>query len=249
MRNERTARVDRILLAMLAIIGGTGFSGLTASDGEMETTAFGDVYMETGELDGTSVVFVPRHGNPPRYPPHKINYRAIIQALFDARVDGIIAVNAVGSVDETLSVPALVIPDQIIDYTWGRQHTFHDDQIVHVDLTHPYDPVLRTLLCDAAVEYPARHDGVYGCTQGPRLETAAEIRRLRKDGCHIVGMTAMPEAGLARERGIPYAGICVVVNAGAGIADRIIDMDEIRRSLETGMGWVRNVLIRVIHST
>ena len=234
---------------MLAIIGGTGFSSLAVTGGGMETTAFGDVYMETGELDETPVVFVPRHGNPPRYPPHKINYRAIIQALFDAGVDGIIAVNAVGSVDETLSVPGLVIPDQIIDYTWGRRQTFHDDQIVHVDLTHPYDPVLRTLLCDAAAGYPTRIDGVYGCTQGPRLETAAEIRRLRKDGCHIVGMTAMPEAGLSRERGIPYAAICVVINAGAGITNRIIDMDEIRRSLDTGMGWVRNVLIRVVQST
>ncbi len=230
---------------MLAVIGGTGFSefmDLADVIGEVVATPHGDSYIEKGELRGVPLVFLPRHGHPPRFPPHRINYRSNIQALADQGVDGIVAVNAVGSVDTALGVPELVIPDQIIDYTWGREHTFYDDEIHHVDITYPFDPDLRQALVEAAAGLPVRPGGVLGCTQGPRLETAAEIVRLRNDGCHVVGMTSMPEAGLARERDIPYAGLCVVVNAGAGINDSVVELADIQEALDTGMGWVRDII-------
>lgn len=237
---------------MLAIIGGTGF-GQFAALSNLEPveidTKYGQVYMERGLLDGKPLLFLPRHGNPPRFPPHKINYRANIDGLISAGATKLIAVTAVGSVDEDLRVPALIIPDQLIDYTYGRAHTFFDDEIHHIDLTYPYDPALRSQLIAAAVEYQnASGDvhltdkGVYGCLQGPRLETAAEIRRLRIDGCTIVGMTAMPELALAREREIPYAGISVNVNAGAGINPEPIEMSDIGAAMNTGLDWIQEIL-------
>ncbi|MBD3648047.1 MAG: S-methyl-5'-thioinosine phosphorylase, partial [Pseudomonadales bacterium] len=208
---------------MLAVIGGTGFgefAGLEATE-EVETdTPYGPARLEKGLLDGKAVIFLPRHGKPPVHPPHKINYRANIAALAQAGTDGIVSVNAVGGIDGSLALPELVFTDQIVDYTWGRAHTFFDDEIHHVDFTYPYDADLRAALMDSVrnlnreqgANIVFRETGVYGCVQGPRLETAAEIRRMAGDGCDVVGMTAMPEAALAREKGIPYAGISVVVN-------------------------------------
>jgi 5'-methylthioinosine phosphorylase len=234
---------------MLGIVGGTGFAeflGLQNIAGETRSTDYGDTYLERGVIGDTPVVFLPRHGHPPQFPPHRINYLANIQALVELEVSGIITVNAVGSVDSTLPVPSLVIPDQIIDYTWGREHTFHSDHIHHIDFTYPYDAELRSTLINAAGDLPCRASGVYGCTQGPRLESAAEIVRLARDGCHIVGMTAMPEAALAAERQVPYAGICLVVNAGAGINDQAVEMADIQRTIDQGMVWVRDILTTVI---
>ena len=237
---------------MLAIIGGTGFgkfAGLTKLEPLEIETEFGTTYLESGLLNGKPLLFLPRHGNPPRFPPHKINYRANIDGLIEAGATKIVAVTAVGGVDETLRVPELIIPDQLIDYTYGRAHTFFEDEIHHIDLTYPYDPKLRSQLIESAVEYQnvasnvcLTKGGVYGCLQGPRLETAAEIRRLRIDGCTIVGMTAMPELALAREREIPYAGISVNVNAGAGINPEPIEMSDIEAAMNTGLGWIREIL-------
>lgn len=234
---------------MLAIIGGTGFGSLAGLEGsriEVVNTRFGEAELETGELAGRPVIFLPRHGHPPRNPPHRINYRANITALIEAGVTAVIAVTAVGTVDELLTVPTLVIPDQIIDYTWGREHSLFED-IEHIDFTFPYDTSLRSTLIAAA--RAADRDGielveqgVYGCTQGPRLETAAEIRRMRRDGCSIVGMTAMPEASLAREAGLPYAGISVTVNAGAGINDQAIALEEIEAVMTQGMDVVAAIV-------
>jgi len=231
---------------MIGIIGGTGFAEYEDFERSAVLTAatpYGEVYLEQGTLAGKPLVFLPRHGHPPQFPPHKINYRANIQALADMDVDGIVAINAVGGVDPALPVPSIVIPDQMIDYTWGRAHTFFDEAIHHIDFTDPFDGALRQALTDAAPG-DVVGSGTYGCTQGPRLETAAEIKRLRQDGCDIVGMTAMPEAVLARERNLPYASCCVVVNCGAGIAP--ISHDEIRIALQTGMAEVRRLLSNLI---
>ena len=237
---------------LLAIIGGTGFgefAGLQNIKPEQVETEFGSVYLESGVLNGTPLLFLPRHGNPPRFPPHKINYRANIDALISAGADKIIAVTAVGTVDESLGVPELVIPDQLIDYTFGRVQTYYEDELHHIDLTFPYDETLRQQLIESAgtcrnssPKLVFRDKGVYACLQGPRLETAAEIRRLRIDGCDIVGMTAMPECALARERNLPYAGISVTVNAGAGINDEVVEIDEIHAAMNEGMTWVRDIL-------
>ncbi len=233
---------------MLAVIGGTGFGefvGLTEATLHTTLTAYGAASWQRGSVDGQPVIFLPRHGAPASVPPHRINYRANIRALAMAGADAIIAVNAVGSVDPDLAVPTLVVPDQIIDYSWGRAHTFFDDQIGHIDFTFPYDDSLRRSLLAAAgrVEDIVLHPlGTYACTQGPRLETAAEIARLAKDGCHIVGMTGMPEAALAREAELPYACLAVVVNAGAGIGGQVVDLDGIEAAMTGGMGWVRGVI-------
>ena len=232
----------------LAVIGGTGFGQLAnLQDRQVQSadSVFGAVYLEKGELCGTSIFFQPRHGNPAASPPHKVNYRANIDALYQLGVDEIIAVTAVGSVDPALAVGDLVIPDQIIDYTYHRQMTFFDEEIHHIDFTYPYDESLRQELIAAAGKMPAYHchtNGVYGCTQGPRLETAAEIRRLGNDGCTIVGMTAMPEAYLARERQIAYAGISVIINNGAGINDEVVDVQGIAEVLTKGMSQVASII-------
>jgi purine nucleoside phosphorylase len=160
-------------------------------------------------------------------------------------VQRVLAVTAVGSVDPSLQVADLVIPDQIIDYTYGREHTFYEDELTHIDLTYPYDSEFRAELIHCAEQLQnvsGVWNGVYGCTQGPRLETAAEIKRLYNDGCTIVGMTAMPEAALARERDLPYAGISFIVNAGAGIEDEPIEMDVIKENLDVGLGRVVQVI-------
>ena len=237
---------------LLAIIGGTGFgefAGLQELAPEQVETEFGSVYLEGGVLNGTPLLFLPRHGNPPSFPPHKINYRANIDALIATGADKIIAITAVGTVDESLGVPELVIPDQLIDYTYGRVQTYYEEELHHIDLTFPYDETLRQQLIAAAKKCQSsnpqllfRDKGVYACLQGPRLETAAEIRRLRIDGCDIVGMTAMPECALARERDIPYAGISVTVNAGAGINDQVVEIDEIHAAMNEGMTWVSDIL-------
>ena len=236
--------------SVLAIIGGTGFgefAGMQDMEPEQVETEFGSVYLESGALNGTPLLFLPRHGNPPRFPPHIINYRANIDALIATGADKIIAVTAVGTVDESLGVPELVIPDQLIDYTYGRVQTYYDDELHHIDLTFPYDETLRKQLVESAKKCQNsnpkllfRDTGVYGCLQGPRLETAAEIRRLRIDGCDIVGMTAMPECALARERSLPYAGISVTINAGAGINHMVVDIDH--TAMDQGMTWIRDIL-------
>lgn len=238
---------------MLAVIGGTGFgefAGLDAVETVTADTPYGSVRLEQGMLEGMPVLFLPRHGNPPVHPPHKINYRANIAALAQAGASRIVSINAVGGIDPALALPELVFTDQLVDYTWGRAHTFFDEEIHHIDFTFPYDAGLRDELIETTrrlnqerdTPLPFRESGVYGCVQGPRLETAAEIRRMANDGCDVVGMTAMPEAALAREKDIPYAGISVVVNKAAGLGDAEIDLAAIEQVLHEGMHWVGDIL-------
>lgn len=193
----------------LAIIGGTGLTqlpGLTISKAHDVQTPFGSPSAPVleGELDGHRVLFLARHGHPHRIPPHQVNYRANLWALQNLYATDVIAVTAVGGITHNMAARKLVVPMQIIDYTYGRDHTIFEgelSQVTHVDFSYPYTESLRQLLIKSAkqVDEPVINGGVYGATQGPRLETAAEIFRMEQDGCDVVGMTGMPETVLARE--------------------------------------------------
>ena len=241
-------------MGLVAIIGGTGLSqidGFEITGARSVDTPYGDPShnFEIGRYGGRAFIFLARHGNPGHIPPHMINYRANLWALKHLDVEKIVAVNAVGGIRADLKVEEVVICDQIIDYTYGRDQTFFEDRIRHVDFTFPYDPVLCRQLADAAGELKGKmnefnysESGVYACTQGPRLETAAEIRRLRRDGCDVVGMTGMPEAVLAAELDIQYAGLSLVINKAAGLDNQPINLDELYSVLDKGMGKVRELL-------
>ncbi|MCY1276419.1 S-methyl-5'-thioinosine phosphorylase [compost metagenome] len=243
-------------MTVYAIIGGTGLTqleGLTITAALNIDTPYGapSAPLLRGEYAGREVLFLARHGHPHRIPPHQVNYRANLWALRHAGAEAILAVNAVGGIHAAMGTGHLCVPDQVIDYTWGREHTFFAgelDHVTHIDFSYPYDAGLRERLIGALrAEGCAFSDfGVYACTQGPRLETVAEIVRLERDGGDIVGMTGMPEAALARELELPYACLALVVNPAAGKASGIITMAEIERALADGMGQVRAVLARVL---
>jgi len=186
---------------------------------------------------------IQRHGNPHRIPPHRVNYRANIAALQQAGVEHVISINAVGGIRSEYKPGDLVLVDQLIDYTWGRAHTFSDgaDQaLLHVEFGNPYEGVMWQALAKAAQEaqVTVHLGGCYGATQGPRLETAAEIGRMANDGCDVVGMTGMPEAGLAREAGLDYASIAVVANPAAGLEAEPISLEALHAVLDGAMGKV-----------
>lgn len=214
---------------MLAIIGGSGLTqlaNLEVARREIMRTPYGDPSgaITFGTIRGEPVAFLARHGYGHTIPPHKVNYRANMWALAQHQVKYIVAVASVGGIRPDLTPGTLAIPDQIIDYTHGREFTyFHgtDRSVVHVDFTRPYCEALRQRLLQAAGEAgePVLAGGTYAATQGPRLESAAEIDRLERDGADMVGMTGMPEAALARELGLCYAAVAVVVNHAAGRAD------------------------------
>lgn len=240
---------------MLAIIGGSGLTQLACLEiarREVVRTPFGEPSgtLTHGRIGQQEVVFLARHGHNHTIPPHRVNYRANIWALVKAAgAAGIVSVASVGGIRRDLGPGALVVPHQIIDYTWGRPHTFFDGgeaPVVHVDFTEPYDRSLRErLLCAAeAVDIRASGAAVYAATQGPRLESAAEIDRLERDGADIVGMTGMPEAALARELETPYAAICAVANWGAGRGDsaEAIHFDRIKAVLQESLAQVRRVI-------
>lgn len=239
---------------MLAIIGGSGLTqlaNLNVIRREVVRTPYGEPSgaLTFGQLCEHPVVFLARHGYGHTIPPHRVNYQANLWALKEAGVEIIISVASVGGIRAGLCPGTLVVPDQIIDYTWGRKNTFHegtDEPVVHIDFTEPYDAaVRRRILAAAAAAGEKVFDGaVYAATQGPRLETAAEINRLERDGADVVGMTGMPEAALARELGIPYAAINVVANYAAGRADssQRICFDSIETVLHEAMGRARKVL-------
>ena len=239
---------------MIGVIGGTGLSEPNfLNDIQMQqvSTPYDHqaVQILTGTLQGKAVAFVPRHGRGHSVPPHRVNYRANLWALQAIGVTAVIGVNAVGGIHSETGPGKLAVPDQIIDYSWGREHTFFADgldAVTHIDFTHPYDSALRQLLIDAGKEYDLWPMGVYGCTQGPRLESAAEIQRLLRDGCDMVGMTGMPEAALARELGLAYACLALSVNWAAGLSEELITMESIERVLSIGMGKVIDVLQKTI---
>ncbi len=228
-------------MSVLAIIGGSGFGdfpGLEVRSSQPVETRFGTTSapLVEGDLGGHPIWFLARHGVGHRVPPHQINYRANIQALADAGCTAIVGLGAVGGIHAAYGPGTLCVPDQLIDYSYGRAHSFFDggDQgVEHVDFTQPFAESMRRALLGAAsaAEIPLYDGGTYGVSQGPRLETAAEIRRMARDGCDLVGMTAMPEAALARELGIDYATLAFVVNWGAGRSDESITMDAINAQI------------------
>ncbi len=228
----------------VAIIGGSGLTqleGLEIARREVVYTPYGEPSgpLTHGVLAGTEAVFLARHGYSHTISPHKVNYRANLWALKSIGVERVIAVASVGGIREDLVPGSLAVPHQIIDYTTMRENSFFDEnKVVHVDFTEPYDPVLRKLLLKAADKkgMTVARDGVYGACQGPRLETAAEIDRMERDGCDMVGMTGMPEAVLARELELSYACCAVVANWAAGrVPDGGSIHAEIRENLENGI--------------
>lgn len=231
---------------MLALIGGTGLTrlpNLEIIERKQLRTRFGEVRVVKGELAGKQVLFLARHGDPHLLLPHQVNYRANIMALKEAGATQIVAVNAVGGISADATAGTLVLPDQIIDYSHGRDTTFFDDldaPLVHVDFTQPFNAglreQLRLALKQSALDWV--EGGCYGVTQGPRLETTAEIIRMERDGCTIVGMTAMPEAVLARELALPYAMLSLVVNPAAGKAAGEITIEQIEAVIHAGMAQV-----------
>ena len=243
-------------MAKLAIIGGTGLTSideLSVKERHKIKTPYGDTSaaLVAGSLVDKEVIFLARHGDDHTIPPHKINYRANIWALKNLEVTDIIGVAAVGGIHEDIPPEKVVIPDQIIDYTYNRQHTFFEDdltEVTHIDFTYPYTEALRQKLIQAAKSnnINLRESGVYGATQGPRLESAAEIIHLERDGCDIVGMTGMPEASLARELGLNYACCALCVNWAAGKTDQEITMDEIVASVKRGMESIKSILVTII---
>ncbi len=236
----------------LAIIGGTGvdeLEGLQLSGSHDVTTPYGATSrpIQEGHVGDVRLYFLQRHGAPQAIPPHLINYRANLWALRSLGVDEVVAINAVGGIGQQMRPGRLVIPDQIIDYTWGREHSFDDGaegSLMHIDFTEPYSGDLRAALAAAAAGEGISHSatGVYGATQGPRLETAAEIRRMARDGCEVVGMTGMPEAALARELDMAYASVCMVVNPAAGLEDEPITLEAMRDVLRQEASVVRRLL-------
>ena len=239
---------------MLAIIGGSGLttlSNLDVSHREVVRTPYGEPSgpVVFGQICGQPAMFLPRHGYGHTIPPHMVNYRANMWALHHHKATGVISVASVGGIRSDLQPGDIVLPHQIIDYTWGRKSTYFDGNgtpVTHVDFTEPYDAELCGRIREAgeALGIAMKSGGVYAATQGPRLETAAEINRLERDGADLVGMTGMPEAALARELGIPYAAINVVANFAAGRAssEHEICFDSIDAVLREAMGRVRNVL-------
>lgn len=243
---------------MLAIIGGSGLtrlSTLAVARREVVRTPYGEPSsaLVFGQIAGRDVVFLARHGYGHTIPPHRVNYRANLWALKKYGVASILAVASVGAIGGEYGIGDLVLPHQLIDYTSGRENTFFDGgdrEVVHVDFTHPYTAQLRER-CLAAARSAGilMHDaGVYAAVSGPRLETAAEIDRLARDGATMVGMTGMPEAVLARELGVAYAAIAVVVNHAAGRGDSALEvsMESIVAVLETAMDKVRSLIDQMV---
>lgn len=241
----------------IGIIAGSGFDRLDELEVLHEThgtTPWGraSAPVQQGRLHGQPVLFLSRHGAGHALAPHEINYRANVAALRDAGASALLGVYTVGGITAGVLEPGtLVVPHQIVDYTWGREHTYSQPgDVLHVDFSDPFDGPLREALVTAAREEggagapPVVDGGVYGASQGPRLETAAEIDRMERDGCDVVGMTGMPEVSLARELGMRIAGICLVVNPAAGRG--VISMDEIRETAAAGRARILATLARAV---
>jgi 5'-methylthioadenosine phosphorylase len=239
---------------MLAIIGGTGLtqlSNLEVTRRQVVRTPWGEPSgpLTFGRVNDREVVFLARHGYGHTIPPHMVNYRANIWALSVEKVTHVVSVASVGGIRADLGPGVIAVPHQIIDYTNGRKATFYEDDergVVHIDFTHPYCDELRQSCLAAAhrAGEPIVDGGVYATSQGPRLETAAEIDRLERDGADMVGMTGMPEAALARELDLRYAAIAVVANYAAGRAGSRegIRMEEINATLQTALAKVRRII-------
>lgn len=243
---------------MLAIIGGSGLTrlaNLEITRRQVIRTPYGDPSgaITFGTICGREVVFLARHGYGHTIPPHQVNYRANIWAIHSLKVKSVVSIASVGGIRGDMTPGALVLPEQIIDYTHGRKGTFFespDQPVMHIDFTYPYTKPLQEQCLEAArrAGVPLALGGVYGATQGPRLESAAEIDRLERDGVDMVGMTGMPEAALAREVGLAYATIAVIANYAAGrMSSREgIRLHDLQAVLREAMDKVRAILDRLV---
>ena len=242
---------------MLAIIGGSGLTklaNLEVGRRKVARTPYGDPSgaVTFGRVGANEILFLARHGYGHTIAPHEVNYRANLWALKQCGADAVVSVASVGGIRNDIWPGTLVLPHQIIDYTWGRASTFFEGPgtpVNHIDFTEPYSRQMRARLLSAAANAGERimDGGVYAATQGPRLETAAEINRLERDGAELVGMTGMPEAALAREIGLEYAAIAVVANyaAGRGDSEHAVPLDKIQAVLDEAMGRVRRVIAKL----
>ena len=244
-------------MAKFGVICGSGSSRMFPESKDWESvqvdTPFGlpSSSLSIGMLHSKSIAVLYRHGPNHTIPPHKINYRANIWALASLGVDAIIALTSVGGIHAKLSPGSIAIPDQLVDYTWGRENTFFeggDSGVGHVEFTSPFCQTLRTTLLNAAknLSLSVFERGTYGVMQGPRFETSAEIKRLLNDGCDLVGMTAMPEAALAAEKGIAYACISLSVNWAAGIGTEEIEFEQLNETYHTGSENMRLLVSEAI---
>jgi 5'-methylthioadenosine phosphorylase len=243
---------------MIAIIGGSGLTqlaNLEITSRQIVRTPYGEPSgpLTFGRIGASELVFLARHGYGHTLAPHEINYRANLWAMHSKGVSCVISVCTVGGIAPGLGAGAIVVPDQIIDYTWGRPSTYFEgaqQPVTHIDFTYPYDEATRAELLAAGGEVgiPLHDGGTYAACQGPRLESKAEIDRLDRDGATMVGMTGMPEAALARELKLPYAALAVVVNpaAGRGSSARSVSIEEIGKVMEVTMEKVRLIVARVV---
>lgn len=244
---------------MLGIIGGSGLTklaNLQITHRQVMRTPYGEPSgaLTFGKISDHEVIFLARHGYGHTIPPHQVNYRANMWALHAAGVSSVVSVAAVGGIHADLKPGTIVIPDQIIDYTYGRKNTYFegskDKPVVHLEFTQPYCQKMRDLCMRAADGAGEAHidRGVYAAMQGPRLETAAEINRLERDGATMVGMTGMPEAALAKELGLCYAAIAVVSNyaAGRGTSAEVVHYEEVDLILKHAMSRVRSILEHLV---
>jgi 5'-methylthioinosine phosphorylase len=239
----------------LAIIGGTGvyaLAELADVRAELPETRYGmpSGPIRIGTYGRRRVAFLARHGEGHSVPPHRINYRANLAALQQVGARRVLALNTVGGITAPCPPRALVCPDQLIDYTWGRVSTLCEEPgtpVLHVDFGDPYTGALRRELLDAAraTGVAVVDGGCYGATQGPRLETRAEIARMRREGCDLVGMTGMPEAAIARELGLDYACLAIVANWAAGAGpdpDETITLDDVLANVAAATDGVARIL-------
>jgi len=243
---------------MLAVIGGSGLSHLATlevTDRRAVATPYGEPSgpLSVGRIGGRALLFLARHGSGHTIAPHEVNYRANLWALRQEGAQAVVAIASVGGIRGDLAPGALAVPHQLIDYTWGRRATFFEGPgvaVTHVDFTEPFSGALRARVLRAAAQCgEAMADGcVYAATQGPRLETAAEILRLERDGAEVVGMTGMPEAALARELGLEYAMIAVVANHAAGRGESLhgVALDRLEAVLDAAMGRVRRIIEQLV---
>lgn len=242
---------------LIAIIGGTGlnqWADLAITRRASLQTPYGapSAPLVYGRIGVTEALFLARHGEGHKLPPHAINYRANIAALHAAGASAVVAVAAVGGIAPWFAPGEVAIPDDVLDYTWGREHSYSDGRegstLKHVEFGHPYEPTLRKALQHAATTagVSVAGAGVMAVTQGPRLESPAEVRRLQRDGADMVGMTGMPEAALAAELGLPYASLAVSVNWAVGVQGLSDVHAQIEQSIERGMGKVRKILTQLL---
>jgi 5'-methylthioadenosine phosphorylase len=243
---------------MIAVIGGSGLTGLASLEitrRQIVRTPYGEPSgpLTFGRFGKQEVVFLARHGYGHTLAPHEINYRANMWAIHKLAVSRVVAIATVGGISANLGAGAIAVPDQIIDYTWGRPQTYFEgaeQPVTHVDFTYPYNEELRRLALASAkdVGLGVVDGGTYAAVQGPRLETKAEIDRLERDGATMVGMTGMPEAALARELGLAYVHLCAVVNpaAGRGTSARTVSLEDIGRVIEETLGRIRTIVVRMV---